>query len=823
MMGILVPLEARAQGGSADAGVDAGPPPAGDLPQVDPSGHPPPPAGNPTPDGSETESASAPDDPTPAPTEVRDPGAAPAGIDAAAAPIGSRPARVTAPSGDAAEHATSASASENGIDGDTAGAAEPDLEDLVGEVGSIEELSLEDLLDRPVTTATGIGQTVRETPAIVTVVTADEIRARGLLTLADVLRTVPGFYDVYDLVTHNMGVRGVSGGLRASGSVLKVMIDGHPMHFRTTTGNFLGEELIPMAAVERVEVIRGPASALYGSNAYLGVVNIITRSGDTITGSSLFGHGGFVREELAYGGGLLVGAHADGAEALVAAQMFELDRSGLGVPSTSPILQRSANPLTGGRTESLRDQSRPRSLYARASAGVSEHGRVTVSGTVQNLDANGEFLDFEPLTHRTRIALINQNYNVTYDWEPSEALAFSVYGGYFDSSPASVERLSVARSDFELRRNAGVTGWESGIEARGQPIEALSLRGGVDLEREDQVLQTFDSLLLTDVRAEDGSILRSAGTVVPGESAGRDELFYNLGAFLQAIYAFGTDVSATAGLRLDYHNVYRTHLSPRAGLVFAPADADYYAKLLYGSSFKAPSAEQLYTQPMREFDIRGNEALEAQTAQTVELAGGYNPGDFGEILGNVFLTQVSGLVEYTQRGLFRTAENARDAYYAGGELELRVAPVSHLDVQLGAGIAEAITGSDHGDRVIIEGDPPRHPLFPTVQAHLVVQYRLPWIETYDIRVIPELSYVGPRESSQSNALENGTVYELDAIFYTALSFSMHKQLGDAMGIDATLRGTNLFNQENAEPGFGGIDVPSLGRTVFLTLGVTQLQ
>ena len=77
--------------------------------------------------------------------------------------------------------------------------------------------------------------------------------------MADVLRTVPGFYDVYDLVSHDVGVLGINGG----GSVLKVVIDGQPVPFHPNTGSFFGQELVPIEAVDRVEIIRGPASALY--------------------------------------------------------------------------------------------------------------------------------------------------------------------------------------------------------------------------------------------------------------------------------------------------------------------------------------------------------------------------------------------------------------------------------------------------------------------------------------------------------------------------------------------------------------------------------
>src|SRR5690242_8068105 len=137
--------------------------------------------------------------------------------------------------------------------------------------------SLEDLLDTVVTSGK-ISQRVSESPSVITVIRAEEIETRGYTSLADVLRTVPGFYDVYDMAFHNVGIRGISPGARASGSQVKVMIDGQEVDYRPSTGNFFGEELVPMSAVERIEIFRGPGSALYGANAFLGVINIITRS-----------------------------------------------------------------------------------------------------------------------------------------------------------------------------------------------------------------------------------------------------------------------------------------------------------------------------------------------------------------------------------------------------------------------------------------------------------------------------------------------------------------------------------------------------------------
>lgn len=698
--------------------------------------------------------------------------------------------------------------------------AATDIEVLLGgDAEDIEHVTLEDLLNRTVTTATRSGETVRESPAVITVVTRDEILRRGLLSLADILRTVPGFYDVYDLVTHNVGVRGINGGVRASGSVIKVMIDGHPVHFRPSTGNFFGPELIPIDAVDRVEILRGPASALYGSNAFLGVVNVITRSGSDGSGLTLSGTAGRIRDRPGYGGSIVLTGAEGGLNVLVAAGLLDLDRSGLDVPGTSPILRRSDNPLVGGRTRSLRDEAHPRSFYGRADLSLADAGRVRFWSSVQHLDAKGEFVDFEPLTHRTRIALNNQSHGLEYGIQPVPELQLDVQASYFLSEPSDDERLSIGRTDFDLLRDVEVSGVEGRFELRAD-LDPVALTVGMDWLLEEHRTQTYDRLLLTDVRSSDGAVVRSAGTIIPGPG-GADRQFTNLGLYVQAIWQVHEAWSLTGGLRLDRHSIYDVHLSPRAAAVFAPPDEPYYAKLLFGSSFKAPSAEQLFTESMREFDIRGNQQLDPQTAHTLELAGGYRIGGDAEILSNVYVMMVDGLVEFTQRGLFLRAENARDDVIAGAELESRVSVHRDMDLQLGVGYSQTVSSAAREERVVLGVVEPDQALFPALQAHLIGTWRLPVLRAWELSVSPELSYVSARPASQSNVLEEGRAYALPAYFYTALAIHARVPLGSSGGLRLRLRATDLLDDRPAEPGFGGVDVPGLGRTMFLTASLTH--
>ncbi|MHB8875466.1 MAG: TonB-dependent receptor plug domain-containing protein, partial [Myxococcaceae bacterium] len=239
---------------------------------------------------------------------------------------------------------------------------------------AIEELDLQELLALPIISSAKVEQSVAQAPAVVTVVTEEEIRSRGYTSLAQVLRVVPGLYDVYDQVTHNVGVRGINGGARAAGNGLKVMIDGEPVDFRPTTGNFFGEELIPIEAVKRVEIIRGPASALYGANAFLGVVNVITRSGAEADGVKLVGRGTLNGSRPGGGGAVVIGASTERLDLLVAASYLRRDRSGLSLPASSPAL--STNPALAGAGPSQNDLSHASSVLLRQTLEGVANGRL---------------------------------------------------------------------------------------------------------------------------------------------------------------------------------------------------------------------------------------------------------------------------------------------------------------------------------------------------------------------------------------------------------------------------------------------------------------
>jgi outer membrane receptor for ferrienterochelin and colicins len=221
----------------------------------------------------------------------------------------------------------------------------------------IEQLDLQTLLNTPVDvwTPSKTPQKSYQAPSIVTTVTREQIAAWGFRSMAELLGHLLGFHVVDDQTSPNVAVRGHSGGLYADSSIIKVLINAHPVAFSPTGGIGLGPELIPLSAVERVEVIRGPASALYGADAFLGMINIQTRQGDAVKGATAWLALGHVGKEMASDVDVSLGTRRGMAEALVSFRRTDQDLSGLALPERSPAPNIPAH-NRGARTASGLDQ-----------------------------------------------------------------------------------------------------------------------------------------------------------------------------------------------------------------------------------------------------------------------------------------------------------------------------------------------------------------------------------------------------------------------------------------------------------------------------------
>lgn len=199
--------------------------------------------------------------------------------------------------------------------------------------------------EETVVAASRRAQSTLEAPNATTVITGEEIRASGLTTLPEILRRVPGAEVMaMGLESHNVSFRGFN--QRIANKVL-LLIDGRPEY-----QDFLGVtmwSLLPIGVeeIERVEVIRGPGSALYGANAMLGIVNIITRAPGTGPRAELAGLLGNAN----YGGGSLVASGGETVKFRASAGYLQGDKYSRDYDASRPdVVARMPDPDLGYRS-----------------------------------------------------------------------------------------------------------------------------------------------------------------------------------------------------------------------------------------------------------------------------------------------------------------------------------------------------------------------------------------------------------------------------------------------------------------------------------------
>src|SRR5437764_12817373 len=127
---------------------------------------------------------------------------------------------------------------------------------------------------------------ISKAPTSVTVVTAKQIRESGARTVPDLLRFVAGVNARWNPMTQTIDIRGF--GENPFSNRVLLLIDGQPYNSGDTGGFPLSPafDLFPVQNIKRIEVVRGPGSSLYGENAFWGVVNIVTLSGEDLAGAA---------------------------------------------------------------------------------------------------------------------------------------------------------------------------------------------------------------------------------------------------------------------------------------------------------------------------------------------------------------------------------------------------------------------------------------------------------------------------------------------------------------------------------------------------------
>ena len=430
----------------------------------------------------------------------------------------------------------------------------PVIQTQADETSLAPDTTLEELLDMTVSTASRHEQTVRDAPSSVTIVTATEIERYGYRTLAEVLGNARGFYVTDDRNYTYAGTRGFSRPTDYNNRFL-TMINGVSMNEPIWGAVPIGEGLsIPMDAVERIEIIRGPGSALYGTNAMFAVVNVITKIGNGVDGLQAFvNRGNFDMGQ----GTLLYGREfASGLDISFAGEWKNRNGVDLYFPEYD-------DPATNNGIAENLDWEKS----------VGTVGRVTYGPW-----------SIQGVTTARRTGIATGSYETDFNDSRGQSLdKLNMQEIRFEQNPADQSQLML-RAIHKMYTYEGSWIYE-GSDA---PDEATTHSVVI----EGQYRRDLSSTNRLIVGAE---YVNHYESVYRYEDANfdQDRPYSVASAFVQNEHRPTPKVILSLGARLDRYSTVGNALTPRAAVVYHPLRSTSL-KLLYGEAFRAPGMYEIH-------------------------------------------------------------------------------------------------------------------------------------------------------------------------------------------------------------------------------------
>lgn len=420
-------------------------------------------------------------------------------------------------------------------------------------------LSLEDLSNVSVSTASKFEQNIEDAPAVMSVITAEDIRSYGATNLLDILQHFPGFVPVAD-VTYGQRGSAIRGDSNVSAERVLILVDGRPyrsLASSATTSRMLYENF-PLAAIAKLEFIRGPGSAIYGTNAVDGVLNIITRKNEDRTAEAVLNAG----TQDSNGQSLFLADKGRDWNASLAAQVFRTDGFSVGDDFiTNPPVQ-PAQPFPYDKPH------RRQSLKLDA-----EYFGLSVNALLMDMKSNYvdplQLIASDPIKAKDRYYNIGYDVNINDDWRLQTHLS----------------NLVIQDTQFDVTDE----NWLFELDSIASLSEQAKLVSGINASR-----QTANT--------PSGQITRF--------KENRHSLF------AQLQYQFNTVWSGHLGAQWNKVESKDSSLSPRLGLIWK-ASEQAGIKLLYDEAFRSPTASET------DFEVPpfffGNQDLKPETVQTLNL------------------------------------------------------------------------------------------------------------------------------------------------------------------------------------------------------------
>ncbi len=459
-----------------------------------------------------------------------------------------------------------------------------------GQTGEEEDLALA-YGDRSfVTIATGTRVPVARAPATASVITAEDIKTLGAVDLDEVLETVPGLHVARSTQTQ-MPVYVIRGVHRDANPQVLMLVNGIPVttSFGGNRGNVWGG--LPLENVARIEVIRGPGSALYGADAFSGVINITTKTAAAIDGTKFgiragsFGssdawtlHGGTLGavDVAAY---LRLGT-TDGAKKTIARD------------AAAAAVSHAPGPLNNGR-DSI-DGSLDLSYDKwRWRIGYKERDNVgSGSGVAHALDPTGH-----SYSERLTSDVTYRDQDFARNWDVGFEASYMHYKEFSDLvlyPPGSLDPNSAVFTagmignpyKWERHGRFNASALYSGFERHALRFGAGVTKNDLYKTRETKNFNPDFSRIGTGSLADVVDVSDTAPFLRPHKRIVR---YW----FVQDEWRFAHDWSLTAGVRRDHYSDVGQTTNPRLALAWEAA-YNLTAKLLYGTAFRAPAFNELY-------------------------------------------------------------------------------------------------------------------------------------------------------------------------------------------------------------------------------------
>ena len=470
-------------------------------------------------------------------------------------------------------------------------------------------------------------QKTTEAPSSITIITSDEVKKYGHRTLADILASAPGLHVSYDRNYSFLGVRGFN--LGDNNNRVLLLVDGHRINNSLSDSAYLGTEfLLDVDLIDRVEIIRGPGSSLYGNNAFFGVINVVTRQGRDLKGFEVSGEAGSFdtfKGRATYGN-----QFKNGLELLLSGSL--LDSGG----DENLFYKEYNTPANNNGIAHDADGGNSKNFFG----SVSFHD-FTLEGAWARREKHNPTAQY--------LADFNDNRLMTTDERSYASLKYAHEFERFANVTASL---------YYDRHNLDIDEPFGGVPYRdAQAAEWWGAELTLTKRLWDRHTLTFGGEYRDDFKQHQQFSDVSTGTVFKDLSANRT----SYGIYLEGNFEIVTNLHFTAGARYDQYGDYDPTVNPRFALIWSPVEQTVF-KAIYGTAFRAPNFFELS-------DTR-NQNIRPETIRTYELV--YEQGIGNHLRSSVsgFYNQIDDIIYFNSDPGHQRFENLPRANAKGVELAL---------------------------------------------------------------------------------------------------------------------------------------------------------